>query len=194
MAKPIEAQFEFVARYEVEQLERIERHGVERFLEFPDATQLHPQQELAAGPILRVHPAEGEPWVGVFRKGSYGYPARAPNRLIGWPDERSLCVVYAGGAVVVRTDQPALNYEIDAAPICDLLVVPDLELVVFADFTDLVAYGRDGLVWRATVASDEARIDRAEGNLLHGGGFYLGRNNAAFTVDMRTGTVSRSPG
>src|SRR5437868_4431274 len=108
MAKPIESQFEFVARYEVEQLERIERHGVERFLQFPGATPLHSQQELAAGPIVRVRPAESEAWVGVFRKGSYGYPTRAPNRLIGWPDERSLCVVYAGGAVVVRTDEPTL--------------------------------------------------------------------------------------
>ena len=76
MAKPIESQFEFVARYEVEQLERIERHGVERFLQFAGATPLHSQQELAAGPILRVRPAESEAWVGVFRKGSYGYPTR----------------------------------------------------------------------------------------------------------------------
>jgi hypothetical protein len=194
MTKRIESAFEFVARYQVEQLERIERHGVELFLQFPDAVPLHPQQELAAGPILRVHPADGKPWIGVFRKGALGFPRGAPNRLIGWPDERSRCVVYAGGAVVVRTDEPALNYEIAAAPITDVLVVPDHELVVFADFTHLEAYGRDGLLWRADVASDEARIDRVEGNLLHGGGFYLGWNNAPFTVDLRDGTVSRSLG
>ena len=112
---------------------------------------------------------------------------------MGWPDELSLCVIYAGGAVVVRTDDPSLNFEIAASPITDVLVVPDRGLVVFADFTDFVAYGRDGLVWQAEVATDEARLDRVDGSLLYGSGFYQGTNNATFTVDMNTGTVSRPP-
>jgi hypothetical protein len=194
MARPIESQFEFVARYEVEQLERIDRRGVGAVLGFPDAVALDPQQEMAEGPILRIRPADGEPWIGVFRKGSYGFPARAPNRLLGWPDERSICVVYAGGAVVVRTDDPSLNYEIDATPVTDVLVVRGAELIVFSDFTRFVAYGSEGLCWTADVASDDARIVRADGNLLYGTGFYLGENQATFSVDLRTGKVDRSAG
>jgi hypothetical protein len=191
MARLIESQFEFVARYEVEQLERIDRHGVGQVLGFPDAISLDPQQELAEGPILRVRPAEGEPWVGVFSKGDFGFPDRAPNRLVGWPDERSLCVVYAGGGVVVRTDDPSRSFEIEPCPITDLLVIPDFELVVFSDFWRFAAYGRDGLVWQADVAGDDARIERAEGKLLFGSGSYLGENHAAFTVDLMTGEVTR---
>jgi hypothetical protein len=104
----IEAQFEFLARYEVEQLERIDRSGGVRVLGFPDAVPLEPQQEMADGPIIRVHPNAGQPWVGVFCGGGYGVPPAASGCLIAWPDEVSLCVVYTGRGEVA-SDNAALS-------------------------------------------------------------------------------------
>ncbi len=69
-------QFDFACRYEVEQLERLERGGVARVLEFPGAVPLDPQQELADHPIIKVSPTGGEPWIGVFHGGDYGSPPR----------------------------------------------------------------------------------------------------------------------
>jgi hypothetical protein len=139
--RPVEFIFDFVARYEVRQLERIDRQFSSRVFSFPDAVPVDRQQELAEGPILAVVPARGEPWIGVFHRGGYGVPPAAPAHVIGWPDEKSLCVVKTGTGCLVRADDPTKTSEIEAFPITDVLVIPGYDLVVFADLTDLVAYG-----------------------------------------------------
>ena len=77
MGRIIESQFEFLAGYEVEQLERIDRSGGVRVLGFPDAVAVDPQQEMVDGPIIRVNPSVGQPWVGVFYGG--GMASRLPQ-------------------------------------------------------------------------------------------------------------------
>lgn len=145
----IDSQFDFLVNFEVLPLERIDRSGEKKAYGFPDAVLLDPQQELADRPILEVRPGRGDPWVGVFHGAGYGVPPAASGRLIGWPDEWSICVVYAGGAVVVRTDDPTITYEINANPVTGALVLPEREMVVFSDFTNLVAYGPAGLLWQS---------------------------------------------
>lgn len=59
MGRVIDSQFDFEARYEVEQLERIERLGGASVIGFPDAFDVDRQEELADRPILRVRPVAG---------------------------------------------------------------------------------------------------------------------------------------
>jgi hypothetical protein len=189
-----EFNFEFVGRYEVRQLERIDRQFSSKVLAFPDAVPVDRQTELAEGPILGVTPASGESWIGVFHGGAYGAPPAAPSQVIGWPDEKSLCVVKGGAGALVRTDDPTTNSEIDALPITDVLAIPGRDLVVFADFTDLIAYGPDGVAWKSgRVALDDVEIIRAEGDTLRVAGFFGSLNRAEFTVDLRTGRPSGAP-
>jgi hypothetical protein len=192
--RQVEFIFVFVARYEVRQLERIERQFSPRVLAFPDAVPVDAQQELAEGPILAVTPARGEPWIGVFHGGGYGVPPAAPAQVVGWPDEESICVVKTGTGCIARADDPTKTYEIDAFPITDVLAIPERALVVFADFTGLVAYGRDGIAWRSgRLALDDLEIVRAEGDALHVAGFFGSVKRAEFTVDLRTGRPSGAP-
>ena len=189
VGRSIVLQFDFARRYEVEQLERIERSGIAHVLGFPGAVPLDRQQEMAEGPIVKVSPTEGEPWVGVFHGGQYGSPPAAPGRLLGWPDGRSICVVYTGAGVVVRTDDPHDTFPVESFPITDVVVVPQLELVVFADFNVFAAYGPEGLVWRVGVAGDNARIVSVEADRLLGTGFVTGVEDCPFAVDLLTGEV-----
>lgn len=70
-------------------------------------------------------PAHERALVDVIFGGEYRYPAAAPGQLIGWPHEISICVVYAGGADVVRSDDPTQTYTIDNVhPITDVLSIP----------------------------------------------------------------------
>jgi hypothetical protein len=199
MARPPELVFDFVSRYEVSVLERIARGSdYARVLSFPDAVPVDPQRELSDGVILGVRPAEGEPWIGVFEFGSQGSPPAAPRQVLGWPDEHSLCVVQRGVGCIVRTDDPAQNAEVECWPICDVLVVPDHELVVFADLTSLIAYDRDGIAWRSgRLAWDEVRMVAAEGDELKVAGFDPTRSprgsHPIFTVDLRTGRSADKP-
>jgi len=193
-----EIHLDFVARYEVIVLERIPRSlDIPRAVSFPDAVSLDPQRELSNGVILEVRPAEGDPWIGVFEFGGYGSPPAAPPQVLGWPDERSLCVIQEGSGCLVRTDDIAQNAEIECWTICDVLVVPDRRLVVFADFISLIAYGPDGVAWRSgRVAWDDVQIVAAEGDELKVSGFDPASGGPAhpvFTVDLRTGRSVDKP-
>ena len=192
--RQVESTSEFLARYEVRQLDRIDRQFSSIVLAFPDGVPVDRQQELADAPILAVAPAAGPRWIGVFDDGGYGVPPAAHAQVIGWPDEVSLCVVKGGSAWLVRTDEPTRNGEIAAFPICDVLVVPDHELGVFADLTNLIAYGREGIAWRSRrLALDDLKIVRADGDVLHVAGFFGSVTRAEFTVDLRTGGATGVP-
>lgn len=186
-------EFEFPVTYEVEQLDRIDRAGGRRAYAFPEAVLIDSQQELADRPILAVSPETGDPWVGVFYGGDYKAPPAVAGRLIAWPDGRSFCVLYRGGAVVVRADDPQKTYEIDVYPVTGVTVVPERGIVIFADFTNLAAYGGDGLLWRSRrLALDDLRVEGIEGNALLVFGFFGGSSDR-FTVDLATGQASGQP-
>lgn len=196
MGRFIESQFDFVRRYEVEQLERIDRRGDVRVLGFPGAIEVDSQLENTDRPIIRVDPADGELWIGVFYGSqSYGVPPAAPGRLIAWPDERSFCVVYAGNGTVVHTYKPEESYEIEPFPITDLLVVPSHGVVVFADFIHVTAYGAEGLRWETErLVWDDLAIVGVEGERLIARGFNAPSDrNDEFTVELATGKPHGHP-
>ena len=140
-----------------------------------------------------VNPEGGDSWVGVFHGGDYGSPPAATARLIAWPDARSFCVVYKGTGVVVRADDPHETYEIESYPVTGTFVVPKRGAVVFADFTSLTAYGRDGLLWGSPrLALDDLRVEGIEGDALLVYGFF-GSHSDRFMVNLATGEASGRP-
>jgi hypothetical protein len=194
VAVPLGAELQrpFPARYQVASLDRIERGEFGRVLGFPGAVPLDPQQELAAGPIIGVRPDEGEPWLGVFGA-SHG-----STELLSWPDELSLCVVHGHAAYVVRSDDPALTFQVEADPVRGVCVDPAHGLVVFADYSNLIAYGRDGVVWRsARLVWDDLEIIGVDGDSLLVSGFNPTRGRSGeqveFEVDLRTGEAPDRP-
>jgi hypothetical protein len=194
MSRRLEFDFPFLTHYEVVPLDRIDRSGGKRAYAFPDAVTIDPQQELADRPILEIRPGRGEPWVGVFYGGESTVPPAMPGRAIGWPDEWSLCIVYAGGGVVVRADEPTKTYEIDCDPITGMLVVPERELVLFCDFLGLVAYGPGGLLWRSErLVLDELRIEDIEGDHVRVAGYFGSRKLDTFVVDLASGAPEGQP-
>jgi hypothetical protein len=192
MSRNIPYEIGFACDYEVAPLEWIDRR-IGKAYSFPDGLPVEPQQQHADRPIVAVWPWVGDPWVGVFYGGSYVTGDALSGRLIAWPDGHSLCVVYAGGAVVVRADDPKTTYEIDADPVTDMRVVRELELVLFADFTNLHAYGADGPLWHSRrLALDDLKINDVEAETIHVSGFFGGSYDA-FTVNARTGEASGQP-
>ena len=98
-----------------------------------------------------------------------------------------------GSGAVVRSNAPKETYDIASFPITDLFVVPSHSMVVFADFTNLAAYGADGLIWRSPrLALDELAITGAVGDVLHVTGFFGGRSDIPISVDLQTG-LPRAP-
>jgi hypothetical protein len=199
MGREPEFHFEFPKRFEVALLERLRPRpyddGCTRSLGFPGGGDLDPQQELAEPPILAVRPVDGDPWIGTFRGGGYGAPPAAPTQVVGMPDEVSICVVKHGSACLVRTNDPSVNFELDLFPLCSVLSVPEQRLVVFGDFTGLLSYGEDGVVWRTDqLAWDDLELLGYEGDVLHLSGFDAPANaSREFTVDLGTGRATDPP-
>ena len=97
------------------------------------------------GLIVNVCPRTSVHWLGVFAFG--GFLSKSKSGLYTWPDPKVLCVVARAQGYTVRVDEPR-NYEIiNVHPITDVISVASRRLVVFANYTELVAYGESGVVW-----------------------------------------------
>ena len=98
-----------------------------------------------------------------------------------------------GGGVVVRADDPTQTYEIDVFPVTATFVAAGRGVVLFADYTNLSAYGTDGLIWGSRrLALDDLRVEDVEGDALRVAGFF-GESLERFTVDLSTGEPSGQP-
>jgi hypothetical protein len=191
MPRKLEWIFEFPARFEIHELDELPgRPRTADVFYFPGATS----GGRATGPMLRIAPSGRQPWIGLFhcgdhRGGDWFPPAR--RFLIGWPDEESFCVVCGGLGCVARANEPKTTFEIEAHPVTDVLVLPEQRLVIFANFTDLIAYGGEGVVWRSgRLVTDDLRIVRADRDELRVTGYYLGHREE-FGVDLRSGRSER---
>ncbi len=196
MSAPIAFDIAFPTNYELVELDRIDRSGGKKAYSFPGSRPVDRQQELAVAPIVEVRPAEGDPWIAVF-DGVEGYavPPALHRAVIALPDGWTFCVIKEGIGVMVRANDPRSTSEVESWPITGYLTVPDCELIVIADFTTLVAYGREGLAWRSRrLALDDLKILRAEDHVLHVSGYFgLEDEDTTFTVDLRTGDAHGQP-
>ena len=49
----------------------------------------------------------------------------------------------------MNVNEPAQYESLEVVPILEVLPISEREMVVFANYTDLVAYGKEGLRWRS---------------------------------------------
>jgi hypothetical protein len=97
------------------------------------------------GHIVQVVPHSNESWIGTFAFGNLS--PKGKSGLYTWPDPEILCVVSQGQGYLVHVDEPT-NYEmIRVDPVLDLIPVAARKIVVFANYTELIAYGKSGPEW-----------------------------------------------
>jgi hypothetical protein len=139
------------------------------------------------GILVEICPERGKPWLATFAYGDI-----APNGTSGvfsTPDPRRLCVVARGAGYLVSATDPTLWEPVRATPIIDVRPVRAREMIVFAEYTQLVAYGCAGIEWKTKRLSWD-NLTITEVNDLHiKGEFWDIRNEeqATFVVDLATG-------
>lgn len=97
------------------------------------------------GPAVEIMPADGEPWVARFANADL-----SPNGItvgLYHPCESKLCAVARGAGYVIDVENPVDWTTIPIMPIMGGLVVEQLNLLVFWDFSRFVALGRAGIRW-----------------------------------------------
>ncbi len=140
------------------------------------------------GALLEVTPANGPAWLGMFAVCHDGC-------VYSCPDGKSLCVVASGGGYIVKADDPLQWVEIPLMWVEEVRVLSEQRLLVFRDWTNLLAYGPDGLAWETErIAMDKLTIEAVEGYILRGRAVVPGSASdddhvkwVDYEVDLRTG-------
>ncbi len=118
---------------------------------------------------LKVVPATGKPWIGVFR-----FLFDSPHSfscIVSTPDSERVCVISGSAGYLVNVENPKVSEEV-VIPVLNVLSLPEHDLLVLADFTGLAAYGRNGLSWRSPrLCWDELKIVKVTHNTIEGTGY-----------------------
>ena len=119
---------------------------------FPGASTRHGRD----GVLLEFIPETRDRWIGCF---AFGSSANAVSCVIGSPNPDQACVVSSGAGYIVRVDDPTNWENIRANPVCHVVAIPGADQIVFGDFTKLVAYGPNGLMWESVRLSSDGLDD-----------------------------------
>lgn len=179
----IQNEFVFGETYQASALADFPGWPGERVFYYPGATA----EGGSDGILVRVSPAAGDPWLGLFE---FGYRStNVVTGLYGAPDQKSLCVVSAGRGYVVNANEPETWSEIPVFPIEHALASPKQGLLIFADRTAVAAYGSDGLRWKTDQLSwDGLDIESVDADTISGRAWDdPEQRHVEFTVDALTG-------
>lgn len=119
------------------------------------------------GVIVKFIPPEGDTWVGIFAFGDM-----LPNggcKVCPGPGKNHLTIISKGEAYIASPYDPALFKLVKSCPVIDAISIPSNNLMVFYDFTEVSAYGENGLVWETKrISWDGIKIDEVTSNEIIG--------------------------
>jgi hypothetical protein len=137
---------------------------------------------------LKLTPATGKSWIGVF---AFVFESpRSFSRVVSTLDADRVCVISRSAGYIVKVNEPGI-WERVAVPVLDVRLLPEHQLLVLSGYTELVAYGKNGLAWCSPqLCWDELKIVNVTHNTIEGTGYdptnSLNRESR-FAVDIGTG-------
>jgi len=137
------------------------------------------------GLVVRVN-GGAVSWLGNFQRGD--------GKLTGiysTPSIDHVCVVASGRGYWLQALDPTDCQIVEAYPIQDVRAIPEIGLLIFADYTDLVAYGAEGRRWASQrVSWDGITILRADERGVVGRAYDATKEQeVGFFVDAKSGRL-----
>ncbi|HJU07468.1 MAG TPA: hypothetical protein VJ727_03200 [Rhodanobacteraceae bacterium] len=174
--------YTFPRLYECDLLTETVDHMMPHFY-FPGATT----EGGSDGVLVKVHPRSGGAWLGTFAFGEYSQ--RGMSGLFSTPDPERFCVVAGGAGYLVTASDPKLHENLEIKPITDIRPILARNLIVFADFTQLLAYGPHGREWKSDrIAWDGLQICKITDSAICGEFWDVAKDmNAHFVVNLSDG-------
>ncbi len=143
------------------------------------------------GVLLQIRPAGTKAWFGLFANGGV-YPSG--EHVLALPDRKSFAVVCDSASYRVNAQDPHDWCEISTVIVAPPLVLAHLDLVLFVDFTGIVAWGPNGLAWdTGGLVYDDMTIISYSGDVLTVEGSSPPLNTRRFHVNLRTGASHDGP-
>ena len=146
------------------------------------------EEAMARGALeLMVRPAVGGSFLATCSLG-FADP-RALTGVWGCPAAGWMCAVAGGYAYLVDTAAPERSEQVGLRPVVEVRALEAEQLLVFAGFHAVVAWGEDGLRWQTGRLSWEGVTLGAvrEGRLEGMGWEMMSDREMRFSIDLRTG-------
>jgi hypothetical protein len=139
------------------------------------------------GLTVNIAPFGGTPWVATFKFGQL-----SPNGVSGifsMPNSERICVVSRGDGYVVSANDPCEWEIINAIPVIDVRCSIKHKIILFANFTELVAYDSVGLKWRTDrLTWDNMKLVEMTDDAVTGEFWDIRtESDNRFTVELATG-------
>ena len=176
--------FTFPHRFACEVLDELPGAPVARQIAFPGD-----KPGGQDGVIVHVRPESADPWIGLFAFGRIG--EGGASCVLSMPDPDKLCVVARGAGYVVSASVPGIWEAVRAVPVIDVRAIPAAGLVVFANYTEMLAYDLSGVRWRTRRLAWDGFKVVAVGEQVIAGEYWDIRDDAmrTFEVDLETGAA-----
>ena len=138
--------------------------------------------------IVRVVPRKGETWIGKFSPG-YKSP-KAITGVFACPNENQLCVVSSGQGFILEANNPKSCQGVQAYPVTDARLLAAEELLILSDFTRVVCYGENGVVWKTPdISWDGIELSAVESGKMRGFAWDAPKSKTVeFSISLRTGS------
>jgi hypothetical protein len=153
------------------------------------------EDALARGALhLLIRPAPGQPAFLATCALGFRDPTM-PTGVYPTPSPAELCAVAGGYAYLIDATDPTRSTHLPLKPVTAILPAPEQNLLLFAGFHTILAWGTEGIAWQTTRLSwDGITLGEITNGTLQGQGWDLMTDREIlFTVDLATGRHTGSP-
>ena len=174
----------FPKAYECEELTELPQPALLPHYYYPGATVGNGRDGL----LVEVRPEGKQSWNGTFAFSQI--VPKGTSGIFSTPDPKRVCIAAKGAGYLVSAMEPTSWELVRATPLIDVRPVGVRGIIVFASFTNLVAYGATGIIWRTKrLAWSNLKITEVTDEIIKGVFWDIrSEANAEFVVDLATGT------
>ena len=139
------------------------------------------------GVMVKFIPPGGNSWIGIFAFGDM-LPSGGCEVYPG-PGRHHLTIIAKGEAYIASPYDPVLFQVVKSCPVIGVVPIPNHDLMIFYDFTEIFAYGEDGLVWETKrISWDGIKINEVTGTEIIGQSWDAPNEEyVEFRVDLTNG-------
>ena len=138
-----------------------------------------------------VIPNESLPWIGVVSPGAFPSCSYL-NAIYSCPNPNQFCVVHNGLALIIKSGGPGRRMRVPCTPVLEVKVLIENQLLLFTDYTGVVAWGKDGLAWLTRpLGFNGVKLAYSDKDYIYGTSFNAdhSRPSTPFQIHLRTGEV-----
>jgi hypothetical protein len=112
-----------------------------------------------------------------------------PTGVWACPNPEEMCALAGGYAYLIRPGEPGRCVLLDMKPVTGVMSVPGSDVLLFAGFQTILAWGVGGVRWTTGRLSwDGVRMERVVDGMLFGFGWdMMADREVGFEVDLATG-------